>query len=936
MFGFILQKMRNKKWMILSLLIGNILIVAIASASSMYSSAVLQRTLTRYLSDYQKDTNKSPGGIFINSVFSGLTTQQNMDKTESYLKELLEELQVPVEEYVESYHRQKNGAYPIQTADDEKSKITVTVSAYEGFEEHVEMIFGSIYEKQDEIEAVEAIVNEKTYVEKNLMIGDVFVLPHMKDGSGNPCRIKISGVYKAENEDLYFKESPEYKSDELIILFEEFEERFVRNEKPASNHEREWYAVLDYTSIRAEDTQRILSVLDEYEKLFKTTKISKSEFHFKETMEAFLPVSEKLGTTVMILQVPVFVLLIAFIFMVSRQMLEMEQNEIAVFKSRGASKKQILLLYLLQSLLIGIVSVFAGLGSGVMICRIIGSANAFLEFVNRSALQIRLDMKVWAFALGAALIAVGTMVLPVFKFAGVTIVDHKRQTNRKGKRPLWQTVCLDLILIAVSVYGLYQFRQQEAYLSAMAESGASLDPFLYISSSLFMVGCGLLVLRILPVMIRVVFKTGEKYWSPGFYASFLRIIRSSQNQGFLVVFLVLTVALGIFNTRMARTINANGEEKIYYSTGADLVLQEQWGSNADQVEADSSGATQLTYTEPDFYKYEQMEGIRKATKVLVDGKGQANVNEGSVSRLTVMGIHTKEFGEVAWFKESLLPVHWYEYLNAMSQNADSVLVSSNFRDEFGYQTGDLITYCGENERYTRGIIVGFVDYWPSYSPVTRVKDVDGIYKEKENYLIVAHLSKLQSVWGITPYQVWVDAEDSTEFIYDYAQENDILFQVFRDSTSELVDLKNDPVFQGTNGVLTIGFIVVLLLCAVGFLIYWILSIQSRTLQFGIFRAMGMSAGEVLGMLVHEQVFISGTSILGGVVVGQLVSELFVPMIQMAYSSADRVIPLEIISNTGDYLRLGIVIGLMIIVCMIVLSVLISKIRITQALKLGED
>ena len=46
-----------------------------------------------------------------------------------------------------------------------------------------------------------------------------------------------------------------------------------------------------------------------------------------------------------------------------------------------------------------------------------------------------------------------------------------------------------------------------------------------------------------------------------------------------------------------------------------------------------------------------------------------------------------------------------------------------------------------------------------------------------------------------------------------------------------MEQKNDPVLQGTNGILTVGFIVVLLLCTVGFLIYWILSIQSRALLF---------------------------------------------------------------------------------------------------------
>ena len=186
------------------------------------------------------------------------------------------------------------------------------------------------------------------------------------------------------------------------------------------------------------------------------------------------------------------------------------------------------------------------------------------------------------------------------------------------------------------------------------------------------------------------------------------------------------------------------------------------------------------------------------------------------------------------------------------------------------------------------------------------------------------------------YQVWIKAEDSSQFIYDYAEESGTQYALFQDAAAELIELKNDPIFQGTNGILTIGFICVLLLCITGFLIYWILSIQSRTLQFGIFRAMGMSMGEILTMLVNEQLFITGVSIAAGILVGILTSRLFIPLIQIAYTSADQMIPLEIVSARGDYVRLFVIIGLAILICMFILGWLISKIKISQALKLGED
>lgn len=494
---------------------------------------------------------------------------------------------------------------------------------------------------------------------------------------------------------------------------------------------------------------------------------------------------------------------------------------------------------------------------------------------------------------------------------------------------------MDVILLAVSIYGLYQYNAQKALLAQKVLDGASLDPLLYCCSSLFMVGAALLVLRLFPWIVKLIFTIGKKWWSPSMYASFLRIIRTGGNQGFLMVFLVLTVAMGIFNAQTARTINANAEEKIRYITGADIVLQEQWDDNSEWAE-DIGSSFELSYTEPDFQKYLAMDGVANATKVLVDHKISASFEGGTVRNTMLMGIHTKEFGQIACLRNGLLPHHFYDYLNVISQNANAILVSSNFRDVHGLELGDVITYSGNGQDSIRGIIYGFVDYWPGYAPVTLAKNNSGVLAQTEQFLIVAHLEQLQAVWGVTPYQVWIDAEGSTQFLYDYAQENGIKFAMFQDSAKQIVELKNDPIFQGTNGILTIGFICILLLCTMGFLIYWILSIQSRTLQFGIFRAMGMRMREVFTMLINEQICITGTSLAAGIFVGLLTSKLFIPLIQIAYSSADQVLPLVIVSERGDFIRLFAVIGLVILVCMAVLGILISRIKIFQALKLGED
>ena len=936
MLKFVLQKMRNKKWMMLSLFLGNLLLTAIAVASPMYSQAALQRTFGQDLTAYFADTFDYPGIISMDSARAsyGKVDYNNIDQLQAKFDEMLDVLDVPVK--TSPTMRKLSGLrvkLPV-VIDGGKENTAIDLVNFTDFADHVTITNGALYGTQPMDGVIDVIVDKRTFVLKNMVLDKVIEMTNLYDSAGEPYKVRITGIFeKTDKQDPYWYTSAANTTNMFIVDDATFNKLIEKPGKENCLFDAQWYAVLDYEGMRADQVETMVQTLNQYKSKLSSMDGRNIRNNFQEILEDFMPEAKKLNTTILVLQIPVFVLLAAFIFMVSGQMLNIDQNEISVYKSRGASKGQIVKIYLLQSVLLAVVSLIAGLPLGYLICRILGASNAFLEFVRRAPLQIEFNARVWIFAGIAAVFSVCTMVLPALRFASVTIVDHKRQKNRKNNNPMWQKLFLDVILLLLSLYGLYQFRGKEDFIVEQVLKGEPLDPTLYLCSSLFMLGAGLFILRLLPILVQLVYQIGKKWWSPSMYTSFLRILRTKNNQGFLVVFLVLTVALGIFSTQTARTINANAEERIRYTLGADLVIQEAEGV---EIEGFSHDSGVVASTNQNLDKYLEMDGVVSATKVIIDEKTTVLKDGKNVNNATLMGIHTKEFGETAWFKDNLLPAHWYEYLNVISQDTKAVLLSSNFRDVMTVEIGDAITYRNQKGQSIRGIVYGFVDYWPSYVATRRVEAGDDAYRIENKYLVVAHASQIEASAGIVLSEIWIKTDGSSRFMYDYAEENNVKFMKFEDTAAELVALKNDPILQGTNGVLTIGFIVVLLLCATGFLIYWILSIQSRTLQFGIFRAMGMTGREILTMLINEQFFISGISIAGGAVVGQLAGKLFVPLIQIAYSSADRAIPLEVISESNDYLRLGLVIGLMIIACMAILCVLISKIKITQALKLGED
>lgn len=967
MFEFVKQKMLNKKWIMLCLITGNILLVAVAGCNPMYTEAIQQKSLKMAMTNYVIENNKYPGEIRVDAevVISGKNASASRYyEAEKKVKEMKTEMGIGLLQEVVHSYLPKNDCETQSTYNGSVAKKTLTVGTLNDFKSHVKMVTGEMYSDKTEDNVIDAVISQKGLVTQKLLVGEILVFKNLKNADGNPLKIRISGVFEnSEEEDLYWVNSPHTFTSELLISEKVFDEYFGDLEGNSNKIKTVWHLLFDYEQMKGSNSEEILAKVKSYENFFGSNTAYSADITFKDILEQHIADSHKVKSTLLVLQVPVLVLLAVFIFMVSRQILEMEQNDISIIKSRGAGRKQIIQTYLIQSVLVAVAGIVIGIPSGAFLCQVFGSSNAFLEFVQRRALSIRFSWEVLVYVVAAVLVGIIAMLIPAVQFSKLTIVETKQRKARKRKNVWWQRYFIDVVLLMVSLYGLYSFNGQKKALAAKVSAGAALDPLLFFSSSLFIIGAGLVALRVLPVINGWIFRAGRKKWKPAAYTSFLQVLRTRSRQYFIMVFLMLTVALGIFNAKSARTVNQNAEKRISYANGADIVLMEQWDGmeeenaeaqveqkiseegiveNAEEYEA-ANKETIISaddYTEPDFEKYKKIKGVEKAAKVYVTEEAQISVESdkaGTASQnVMLMGIHTKDFGETAWFCDGLLDRHWYHYLNAISQNTSAVLVSTNFKEVLGYRLGDVVTYTTVTGQQVRGVIYGFVDYWPGYNPKSIQTNSDGSETEMDHFLIVAHLKKLQNVEGVLPYEVWLKVSGSTQPVYDFIGDKNIKLNHFRDTKSDLIDMKNDPMIQGTNGTLTVGFIVVLVLCSVGFLIYWILSIRSRSLQFGIYRAMGMTMQEIIQMLVYEQILITGPSILTGTVIGLVASELYTPLLQIAYATSEEVIPLQVSQAASDMLKMYLVVIVVIGICMGALAWMISKIKIAQALKLGED
>lgn len=941
MIRFIKQKLIHKKWMVVCLLIGNILLAAIASSNPMYQDAALEKTLKSKFSKYIEETNTSPGILtFRASMNEGKGQEKEYKRMLDIASQAAEQLGVKQNFLINTSGIAKVRGTFLQSRGNKTATKSLRIAAMTDLAEHVNILTGEDYgsSKLDD-GTIPVILSQRAMSKLDVVLNDEIEFAKLKNSDGSNMKIKIVGVFDAKDyEDPFWVKSPNEYYVEVFMNPDLFQNTFINLDGQKFNVSTDINLVFDYESVRPSQVDEIVERTENLRQTANTGRFSAiDEPDFLAVLRDYQTAAKKVTMTLLILQIPVLSLLLAFIFMISRQMLDLEQNEIALLKSRGSSKGQILLIYFLQSLILSAASSVVGVPLGYFMTKALGSTNGFLEFIQRKALHVRMGGGVFVYTLGAIIISVAFMVLPVIRDANVSIVNVKQKRNRNAKN-IFSKVYLDVIMLIVSLYGLYSFTARREQLMKSMLEGDSIDPFLFICSSLFIISASLVGLRLQPLMIKLVYYIGRKHWKPAFFASFLQIIRTRKKQGFMMVFLMFTVSLGIFNATVARTILSNSEKGIRYTTGADLVLQQPWEDNSLLLSYYPD--LELTYTEPDFGVYESMEGVAAAAKVYKNSEivtsYTKNDGNGNV-KTTLMAIDTKSFGKtVSDFQADLLPVHINRYLNAMAKRSDAVLLSSNYHTQYGMRVGDSFTYKNEEGIEAKGVVFGFIDYFPGYVAQTHSLNEEETLVTTDNYLIVANLAQVQQNFNLRPYQVWLKTDGSSRFIYDYAKENNITYTTFEDVSAKLVEVRNDALFQGTNGILTMSFIVILILCCTGFLIYWILSIRQRELLFGVFRAMGMTRREVIQMLVNEQIFSSGVSIVIGTVIGLLASKMFVPLVQIFYASTDQAIPLEVVNKPLDMIRLFSIIGIVIVVCMVVLGKLISKINISQALKLGED
>ena len=921
--------MRNTKWMVLCLFIGFLLAAGMMSTVPIYMDASLQRILIKDMQQYQEDTGLYPGEYVVTTSLQMKSSYDERLATVNTLTTLVDQRTAGIDIPRANSKTILRDEYVYILGG---SNTRIKMMAMTNIEEHVNIIEGRMYKPGKTADgSYEVICNAECLKVLGIVCGQTYPVQNNFYSKTEPLSVTVVGVFEQSSEnDSYWSETMEEYLNAFMFDYDTFLNDYLATGVTMLSDITSRYA-FDYQEMDLNALTGITKKIAEDFELYPAYGY-KFNMGIYDILTEYAVRAENLKSMLWILQIPTIVMLAFYLFMVSQLNVEQEKNEIAVFKSRGASSKQIFAIYAMEAGVLGLATLIFAPLIGLCLCSFLGVSNGFLEFVNRTGLAAQLSLDAFIYAFIAIAVFFVTTMLPIIPASKLSIVKYKQSKAKVVKMALWEKICVDILLLGGSLvwYFITARKLAAQFADGTFVSDGSINPLYFVFSTMFIMGGGLLFIRLYPYLLKLIYHIGKRFWSVSQYVAITSVARSQGGrERFLMLFLCITFGLGIFSANTARAINNSKSDRIYYSTGTDVVLDVFW--RLESVEDDTS------YVEPDFSLYEQLDGVESATKVLLTDASTALGNIKSEADSTLMCIEPGKFSKTAWFRNDLLPVHWWNYCNALVECKSGVLASRSWEAK-GVQLGDTITVKWNGNDSVELTVIAFVDYWPGLDPTEVVEINSRTHETAIKDFLICNYNHIRKLTEFQPYQVWLNLKDdaTSEQLYEDIAEKKIKLQHITDSSQLLIEEKTDPELQGMNGALTLGFVVIMLMTVIGFLIYWIISIRSRTLQFGVLRAMGVTFREIIGTLGYEQLLVSVASIAAGFVLGGVASDLFVPMFRTMYDAANQVPPFIVQGDGGDYIKMYIIIAVMLVGGFTILGGIIKKININKALKLGED
>ncbi len=732
-----------------------------------------------------------------------------------------------------------------------------------------------------------------------------------------------------------------------------------------------WYMIMDEKDVQfqraGQYTDGMLRLDNELHNLNMPIKMDYSPL---ESLVAYQDRVNSLTTLLYAVGAPLAVLALLFIGLTSIIVIQEYSQEIAMLRSRGTSRFEILLMNITETLILLVIALPVSLLLGWAASNVMGQTESFMRFTQRAVLPFSYQ----GINLPALVLAVGLILLarlsPAWSVSQRTIIKLKQEQSRSETKPVWQRFYLDFMLLAVSGYTYLSLRgwgtiaallnqiggetpgiraSRDLLLQAQPEVEPYRDPLMFVAPAIFVIACSMILIRLVPVLARLLAATFGRLPGAWHYLSLQQVSRRPQDYSSAVLLIMISLSLAIFSATAAKTLDQWLHDSIKYEAGADLVVWEYPpGANVNPAQspidnnsqsgkpvspshnlsmtsgltlADLGGDSEWAYT---LEQHRKLPGVEDATRV---GRYSAAVSSGfGEMPAEVIGIDRLEFPRVAFYRQDFSDQSLGALMNALGSDPRALLVPRILAEATGLQIGDQVSMKIQvfDQVFLRDFIVsGTYDYFPTVFP-------------RNDPAVIANLDYIFGTPdSIVDYETWLSLQENAEpkeILTTIRNEMNLIPAIRSDALTEIREEQAGIERVGLFGVLNVGFLTAGLMPAIGFVLYSYASLRRRFIQLGILQAIGLSVRQLTGYLVSEQLLLMSIAILGGAAAGLLASYLFVPFLQAEVQSVP---PFQVFSGMREAAWLSLIFAGVLALTMIGTILYLTRLKVFQAIKLGE-
>lgn len=996
MLRFLYRKMWNTRWLTLSALAGLILAVAFSTGIAMYADGSLKQAVAKSL---QEKSGGLPAGSLLiryQAIGGAKTDLAALHDVDTYIgNEIPKLIGFPAQTYAKALSLRSLQIRPVDPAKVDASKRRqMTVTALAGIEQHADIAGGRWFSNQPQGDAIEAVVLEETLYRNDFRVGDEFYVPNVGGAANAPLKVKVVGTYMPKaGEGSYWFQGLESLVNSFVVSDELFQTVLLK-EKSIPLSQANWYYAFDLNDIQISQLSPLSRALERLDiNLYQKLKETRVDISFLPLLAEFKKQSLQLQVLLFTLAAPMLAMVFYYIAVNARQALERQRSDIAVMRGRGASNRQLVLIFSLEGFILGGAALLLGPMLGWFIAKSIGSTSGFLSFVDRKSIPLGFSWQTVLTGFSTVLIALAASVIPAFVFARETIVGYKRKQARADRKPFWQRWFLDIVLIALSAYGWYLFDQRRllSVQTGLGTDQLQVHPLLFFMPALTIFALGLFGLRLFPLLLKVLTRLGNRLLSPPVYLTLVQLSRSAKGYYAMMLLLILTLGLGIYNASAARTIDLNSTERLLYQYGADVVLQTEWEGVAEEFTfpQDGSGGANGAGAGT-------VGGIGGMGGIGSGGQGSGSGGQGSGGSAGGAGPNANGgYGgsggtggtpgegnggpEPPKIRYVEPPFEIFRQLDGVEQAArvlrtkGNVVISGKSAGqgivlgvdnvdfaEVAWFRSDLFPahpnqYLNLLGAYEQAVIVpgGFAAKYQlktgdllsiaiqqqmtEFVVVGIVPYWPSQYPD-ETPFFVANLDYIYDQAPLIPYEVWLKMKPGAKLAPAIAalQQKKIGIASVKDVRNELIAQKKHPARGGVFGILSLGFLVSAFVSLIGYVLYWFYHLSVRVVQFGVLRAMGLTRRQLTRMLFLEQLCTTGLSVALGIALGKLAGYLYLPFLQISENVRTQVPPFRIVFDSKDTMQLYVIVIVMMLIGAALLTAHIRKLKVHDAVKLGEE